>query len=860
MRYFLTSLFFVVVHLTFAQLNDDFSDGDFTNNPSWVGADTIFTVDTEQLRLNATVAGDAYLSSSFAATTLDDKEWRVWIKQSFSPSANNNSKYYLAVDDADLSLGTLSGYYLQMGESGSGDAIRLMYENAGVSTEICAATAGQIATTFEVGIKVTRDNLGNWSLFVDAAGGDNYVLEGTGLEASITTADRIGMYCLFTGGNISKFYFDDVYFGAPIVDLTPPSIADIIVVDQNNLDLVFNEALDQVIAETETNYLVDNAIGNPQTALLDGTNPAIVHLNFTNPFVNGLLNTIDVTSIEDLEGNAGNDDTTFMYFIPETPAFGDVIVTEFLCDPTPSVGLKDAEFIEIYNRSNKIFDLDGWKIGDASSNGTLDAYILNPGAFVILSSNANVDSFPSNTVGVSSFPSLNNSGDQIVLRSASLLTLDSLEYTDNWYEDVDKEDGGWTIELKNPNDPCSSEDNWSASTNSLGGTPGALNSIWDLTPDTDLPTITSCVALDEFFVEIHFSEGMDSTSLMDNLLTINPTLNVSTKFILSRYPNQMVINLSDAIQPATDYLLTLENGTDCWGNAQNLSCSFILPEQADSFDLVINEVLFNPLTGGQDFVEIYNRSEKYVNLKNYSLASMDADTVSNFKTITTESIIIAPDSYKVLTVDTSDIKSIYTNSQPGTFIEMESLPTYSNEDGTVVLSNITGQVIDQFTYDHEMHLSIIDDEDGKTLERLDPDRATQDDGNWHTAAEQVGWATPGLKNSQFLTSTVVGDIQITPELFSPDSDGMDDNLNIDYKFDKPGYVANVVIYDAQGRQIKELLNNELLAARGTYTWDGMNDNGEKAHVGTYIILFKIFHSEDGNKSVFKKVCAIATKQ
>jgi hypothetical protein len=190
---------------------------------------------------------------------------------------------------------------------------------------------------------------------------------------------------------------------------------------------------------------------------------------------------------------------------------------------------------------------------------------------------------------------------------------------------------------------------------------------------------------------------------------------------------------------------------------------------------------------------------------------------------------------------------------------MESLPTYSNEDGTVVLANIQGQAIDQFTYDHEMHLSIIDDEDGKSLERLDPNRITQDEGNWHTAAEQVGWATPGLKNSQFLSTSVVGDIQVTPELFSPDSDGIDDNLNIDYKFDKPGYVANVVIYDAQGRQIKELLNNELLATRGTYTWDGMNDNGEKALVGTYIILFRIFHSEDGNKSVFKKVCAIATK-
>ena len=38
-------------------------------------------------------------------------------------------------------------------------------------------------------------------------------------------------------------------------------------------------------------------------------------------------------------------------------------------DPSPSVGLPDEEFIEVYNKSNKIFNLDGWLIGDASSQG-----------------------------------------------------------------------------------------------------------------------------------------------------------------------------------------------------------------------------------------------------------------------------------------------------------------------------------------------------------------------------------------------------------------------------------------------------------------------------------------------------------
>lgn len=861
MKYSLTSLFLVVICLTFAQVDEDFSDGDFSANPVWVGSDTIFNIDTERLRLNATVAGQAYLSTTFPVTSLNDKEWRVWVKQSFAPSSNNNSKFYLAVNNADLSLGTLSGYYLQLGEAGSGDAVRLMYENSGVSTEICAATAGQIASSFEIAIKVTRDNLGNWSLFVDPAGGDNYNLEGTGTENSITTADRIGLFCLYTVGNISKFYFDDIYFGAPILDLDAPEITDVSVLDQNNLDLQFSEALQQLSAENVLNYVVNNGIGSPNSATLDGTDPSLVHLTFTNAFANGVLNTINVTNVQDLSANTAPDDTTFMYFIPDTPVKGDVLITEFMCDPTPTVGLKDAEFVELYNRSNKIFDLSGWKLGDASSDGTIGSYVLAPNSYVILTSNSNIDSFSvANVVGVSSFPSLNNSGDNIVLRSDMFQSIDSLSYTDDWYRDDNKTSGGWTIELINVDDPCSSDDNWTASNDANGGTPGMQNSVYDNTPDTEVPTIVSCAALDEFFVEVYFSEGMDSVSLQDNNLTVNPNLTISNRYVLERYPNKMTLNFSDPIQAATDYEITLENGTDCWGNAVNLSCSFVLPELPDSLDLVINEVLFNPLTGSEDFVEIYNNSDKYVNLQNCMLATLDADTVADNEIIISNALIIPPNSYRVLTEDTTDVKTNYPNSVPGTFIQMDQLPTYSNEEGSVVLLDALGNVLDLFNYDEDMHLAILDDEDGKTLERLDPNRATNDEGNWHTAAEQVGWATPGAKNSQFLVSGVSGDITLTPALFSPDSDGIDDNLNIDYQLEEEGYVANITIYDAQGRQVRELKNNELLGTSGTFTWDGINDRGEKTRVGTYIVLFKAFNSASGNKVLFKKVCVIASKQ
>ncbi len=46
------------------------------------------------------------------------------MKQSFSSSATNNGRVYLASDQSDLTK-PLNGYYLQFGEANSNDAIEL---------------------------------------------------------------------------------------------------------------------------------------------------------------------------------------------------------------------------------------------------------------------------------------------------------------------------------------------------------------------------------------------------------------------------------------------------------------------------------------------------------------------------------------------------------------------------------------------------------------------------------------------------------------------------------------------------------------------------------------------------------------
>jgi flagellar hook assembly protein FlgD len=80
-------------------------------------------------------------------------------------------------------------------------------------------------------------------------------------------------------------------------------------------------------------------------------------------------------------------------------------------------------------------------------------------------------------------------------------------------------------------------------------------------------------------------------------------------------------------------------------------------------------------------------------------------------------------------------------------------------------------------------------------------------------------------------------------VFSPDNDGFDDILIVNYNLEKSGYTGNIYIFDANGRLIKQLLKNELLAISGSFNWDGIDDYNQKVKIGVYILVFEVFDLE-----------------
>ena len=570
-------------------VNDDFSDGDFTNSPSWQGNTDAFIVNAEnQLQLNftGTTPEPSYLATNFVSTNLNDKEWRFDVQLAFSPSGSNRLVMYLASSTSDLldyqnTASVQQAYYLEIGETGSDDAVSLFYRDGETSTLITRGTDGQFADAFEKTIRVRRDASANWEIAVSDVGTENFIVTATAQDNSLSETTNLGMLCFFTATRSDLFYFDNIYFGDFIVDTTPPTITEASVLNSQQIRLIFSESLNASSAEDINNYTLQAGDIIPESAILKEDT---VLITFNNEFQNGQSYILQINGITDDIGNVMEPFSfEFEYIDPEPAAFGDIIITELLPDPTPSVGLPEAEFIEILNRSDKFIDLSGFTISDNTDNEALiPTYILRPNNRIILCPSGALEAYQeiSEAISPATWPSLNNSSDSVVIKSAEGLTLDSLGYDLSWYQDEEKESGGYSLEIINTQLSCFDKANWAASVSDLGGTPGRINSINDESftgnsPEIDFVEVSSPIA-----VIINFDKLMNRTSLLgaNYLLNGEP---VNLVAIMSPANNQVILTFDDEFVNGQSYTISVEEVADCNGNvATNLSYTFIYDELA----------------------------------------------------------------------------------------------------------------------------------------------------------------------------------------------------------------------------------------------------------------------------------------
>jgi hypothetical protein len=831
-----------------AQFQDDFSDGDFTNNPSWYGDDSQFEINSSNyLRLASTGTDTSILVTE--SSIIRDTEWKFWVKQSFNSSSNNHSRIYLASDISNLK-GSLEGYFVQIG--GTADNVSLWRQDGLNLTEIITGTIANTGnSTNRISIKVICDADGNWQLYSDDLGGTNYLLEGITTDVTYSNCDYFGIFCKYTSSNATKFYFNDFLVGSIQYDTVPPEIVDIEVLNGNKLRLKYNEVVEFNSSEDVNNYSVNNGIGKPSTANRLNSDSSIVELYFNSGFGYNQNYSLTVSGIKDNNGNEM--DNTILPFLWYNIKQGDIVINEIMADPAPEVGLPSAEYIELYNKSGLKVNLENWILKIGTSDKVLPSAEILPDSFIIITheNNENLLSAYGPVLALPSF-SLKNSGTSLLLKTNSNEIMHYVDYNLNWYKDDVKVDGGWSLEQIDPNSYCLGIENWAASTSLLGGSPGSKNSIDKTNEDNTAANIDKVVVISSYNIMVFFDKAMDSTLAMNtNLYTISHTIGNPSQ-IAASYPDyrSFTLTLSMPLQLGVIYNLKIDKSLKtCGGNTNNtnLTADFGIPETPDSSDVLINEVLFNPRDNGVDYVEIYNNSEKIIDFKYLRLAnwSYEDNNYENVKKISKEGFQIFPYQFYVLSTSNSMIRKQYYVENTSNLVEVESMPSMSNSEGNIYLITSSLRTIDAMNYDEEMHYALLNNPDGISLERINYEVSSFDKSNWHSSAipgknaEGFG-GTPTYINSQN-SEMIVNESQweTSPEIFSPNNDGFDDFLQISYSLSDVGYTASISIFDSKGRLVRRLIDNEILELQGQIIWDGINDNGNKANIGIYIIYIEI---------------------
>ncbi|MDR3180376.1 MAG: lamin tail domain-containing protein [Prevotellaceae bacterium] len=872
-------LFLCLPCVAAAQFSDDFETGkldDWVQAPEgrW-GASTVSALSgnyaLKHVFNNTAAATDAaYRSLGGLQVNKGNTTWRFLLRHGYDPSASNRWAVFLFSNQAGSewkSGGVYEGYALgvNMATPTNSDTLTLYAVRNHSFTVIRKTTVNwqnDITTTGTGAIEVARTGDGEWSIKVATTGNfeDLQPVAQPAKHDNYNEANYFGIAYQYTSAADMLLWMDDISVSFERVTL-PTKISAAAQQGQRHIHVSFTQHLEAATVGEITNYTLTGASFTLAPAQVEAVNDKELLLAFENPLPRGPA-TLRVEKLRDENNNevTGETDITIFYLL-----YGDVAINEIMAAPAPAVGLPEVSYIELYNRLEFPVPLNGWKMAYNATVGNIGAATVSPHGYLILCTSAAVEDMRAygNATNVSYMSSLTKSGKTLQLRNNEGQLLSRVTYSDQWLPET-KRAGGWSLEKIDANNLSESAANWTASTDARGGTPGMPNAVQAHNPDTEAPFITTLQMPDDNTLLLTFNELFDTTKATDvrSYIVNGGAGRPQHVWTSADNPQQITLRFASPFVQGVVYELTVSAPfCDLAGNAPaETPYAFGRLFTPLAGDVVLNEVLFNPPVNGVDFVEIYNRSDNIFDLQQLKLAHRDKDNKVAAIQSVSHPHYLHPREYAVFTTDLEAVRQFYSVPFPEKVAVLKVLPSYPDAEGCVTLLNENDDVIDEFLYSEKMHSGFIDNPEGISLERVNPAVKTAERANWQSAAQDAGFATPTFRNSQFNDSA--GDrvqaFSLRHATFSPDGDGYQDVLYIDYNLPSDGYEASLTVYNVQGLVVRSLGKNVWLGASGSLSWDGTRDNGQRALSGLFIVFVQCYDVR-GNVSVYKLPCAVALR-
>ncbi len=789
----------LIISACFFTLISNGQNVDFDSLQHWKGDVLDFDWKQNEISLNQNSSGSSLIY--FEANWKEDAVFNCNVSLPFSPSNNNSFELLISTDSLFATPHLIS---FKVGESGTSDGFDIFKDNVLKLYNYDRNWGNGGSGTISISYK--NDSL----VFFEKFSQDT--IRRLGALYSPISLNYIGLNCKYTKSNATKFNFNDLYFGVEPVDSIPPFITSLEVNSKNEIVLCFNERI-------KNNRLDFNPTPS-SVVLLDSS--IVLNYSDSRDFT---LNIID--SIHDVDGNTLMIDTfIFINYLNQY----DLIITEVMAAPDASINLLSDEYVELYNRSGQILPMRSIVLWVDGVSEILPDTVLTQNEYLVI--------YPKKA--------LLNSGSEIKIISNNQ-SIHQVDYNLDWYKDAYKQSGGWSLEMIDVTKPCLKINNWEASGNFDGGTPGVINSVNGILEKDIVFELDHVFPINDTTLQITFNYEIQNETVLDSIIIDNLSV-----YQLLYESNEITVS-TDHMKVDSIYNLRINQTINsCWddGIFDGASFKFSLPTISKKNDLIINEILFDPDVSGSDFIEILNNSSNYYNLSKLQFGSLDENgKITDVHFLSKEDKLISPSETVAFTEDLDWVKQQFNESGR---INYANLPSCNNSDDVVLLISTQGIIIDSLSYSDTWHYSELNSTENISLERISPN-LSNNSTNWFSASSSSGYGTPGLPNSTM--GKVIEEhenVFIEHNVITPNNDGVNDFLRIHINMKEIGWIGSIQVINSLGIVIHTLAPNMLFGASDRLIWDCSLITKSTITAGIYVLFIQMIHPESERK-INKKI-------
>ncbi len=764
------------------------------------------------------------------------------IRHAYAPSSQNNWQIAVAAEFHPEEEGLIhSGIVLGVNFLGSDDLVKIWRVVDGEISELCATFLNyqeEVGTEQAPLFKLEGNGKGKLDLYCspDPPEQEPQWLGSCDLEG-IPWGRELVLRYRYSSSRDRSLWLDRLQLqGRFEKDTLAPKVEGTELLDGHKVQIKFSERVVITEAGNMTLFSEERPEGvKPDSLQEDGE---LILLLFQEAIPNRVPFLLLVEGVADLDGNLMED--TLVPVMRNEACWGDLVFNEVMADPDPALRY-DQEYLEFFNRSEYSLDLEGWELRINERSYLLSPSLqeIGPGEFGILE-------------GIT----LPNGGAVLSMYSREGSLIHAAAYRIPWDGPDWKKEGGWSLESPDADHLCGMAALWEYSLDPGGGTPGRINSIQASLVDRTPPVLLYAGLGDPGELLLYFSETLRLQERTGSAFRLSPGgLEAVSVELLAPLSEVLRLNFGVEFQEWMLYQLSLPAFSDCRGNQSEeyeLRAGAVSSPRYAS--VVINEIMFDPEEGDPEYVELFLPGDEYYDLQDLAIHLVEEEGLPDHPVaLTSHSRLLIPGQYLVLTECEAQLRDRYQLEVSGQWVEVEELPGMNHSSGTIYLTDRAGQIVDMAKYSKDLHMELLGDPRGVSLERISAERSGSDPDNWHSAASIEGYATPGRENSQ---SSAEGDpeglLSVEPEVFSPDNDGYQDLLHITLSPEGHGWVVGLWISDLHGNKIRMLANNHLAAPSAVYTWNGEGEDGSMQAMGFYVIHARGYRPSTGEQWIRRK--------